>query len=80
MEGLVELAKKKLRLPVRIGRPAILSGLSDGTDEPEYSVGIGLIHFAIEQENRPSSLSSIKLPNIGATVSKVRDWAKTFLP
>lgn len=80
MEGLVELAKKKLRLPVRIGRPAVLSGLSDGTDEPEYSVGIGLIHFAIEQESRPSSLSSITLPNIGATVSKVRDWAKTFLP
>jgi len=80
MEGLVALAKKKLRLPVRIGRPRILSGLSDGTDEPEYSVSIGLIHFALEQENRPSSHTAIRLPNIGATVSKVKDWAKTFLP
>ncbi len=80
MEGLVELAKKKLRLPVRIGRPRMLSGLSDGTDEPEYSVGIGLIHFAIDQEKRPSSHSTIRMPNVGATVSKIRDWAKTFLP
>jgi cell division protein FtsA len=80
MEGLVDLAKKKLRLPVRIGRPAMLEGLSDRTDEPEYSVGIGLIHFAIEQESRPSSHSSIRLPNVGATISKMREWAKTFLP
>ncbi len=80
MEGLVELAKKKLRLPVRIGRPAMLAGLSDRTDEPEYAVGIGLIHFAIEQESRPSSHTSIRLPNVGATISKMRDWAKTFLP
>lgn len=80
MEGLVELAKKKLRLPVRIGRPAMLSGLSDRTDEPEYSVGIGLIHFAIEQESRPSLHTSIRLPNVGATISKMREWAKTFLP
>lgn len=80
MEGLVELAKKKLRLPVRVGRPAMLSGLADRTDEPEYSVGIGLIHFAIQQENSPSGHSSIRLPNIGATVSKMREWAKTFLP
>lgn len=80
MEGIVELAKKKLRLPVRIGRPAVLAGVSDGTDEPQYAVGIGLIHFAIEQESRPSSHTSLRLPNIGATVSKVREWAKTFLP
>lgn len=80
MEGLVELAKKKLRLPVRIGRPAMLEGLSDRTDEPEYAVGIGLIHFAIEQESRPVSHTSIHLPNVGATISKMRDWAKTFLP
>ncbi len=80
MEGLVELAKKKLRLPVRIGRPQMLAGLSDRTDEPEYSVGVGLIHFAIEQESRPSASTSIRLPNVGATISKMRDWAKTFLP
>ena len=80
MEGIVELAKKKLRLPVRIGRPKMLAGLSDRTDEPEYSVGIGLIYFAIAQEHRPSSHNAIRLPNVGATISKVRQWAKTFLP
>ncbi len=80
MDGIVELAKKKLRLPVRIGRPKMLTGISDRTDEPEYAVGLGLIHFAIEQENRPSGRESLHLPNVAATMDKMRGWVKTFLP
>ncbi len=80
MEGLVELAKKKLRLPVRIGRPQMLSGLSDSMDQSEYAVAIGLVYFAIAEQDRSSSYRSVRLPNIGTTITSIRNWAKTFLP
>ncbi len=80
MDGIVELAKKKLRLPVRIGRPKMLTGIADRTEEPEYAVSVGLIHFAIDQENRPTLRDSIHLPNVAVTMEKMRSWVKTFLP
>ncbi len=80
MDGIVELAKKRLRLPVRIGRPQMLSGLSDSTDESDFAVAIGLIYFAIQDQDRSSSFRSVRLPNIGSTISTIRNWAKNFLP
>ncbi|HSX24831.1 MAG TPA: cell division protein FtsA [Candidatus Andersenbacteria bacterium] len=80
MDGVVELAKKRLRLPVRIGHPQKLSGLSDQTDGPEFAVAIGLIAFALEQEDKVVAHKSLSLPDITGTVQKIKDWTKSFLP
>ncbi len=80
MDGIVELAKKRLRLPVRIGHPKKLAGLSDQTDGPEFAVAIGLIAFALDQEGKEVSHKSLSLPDISGTVQKLRDWTKSFLP
>ncbi|MBI3251304.1 MAG: cell division protein FtsA [Candidatus Andersenbacteria bacterium] len=80
MEGVIELAKKKLRLPVKIGRSRDLPGLSEKTGEPSYAVAIGLIYWALDQERRPASRVHMALPDIGNTVHKVKDWFRTFLP
>lgn len=80
MQGLVELAKKRLRLPVRIGIPTVLSGISEQTREPEFAVAVGLVCFAIEQERRPSTKSPLRFPDIGAAFGRLRDLAKNFLP
>ncbi len=80
MDGIVELAKKRLRLPVRIGQPKMLVGLSDQTDGPEFAVAIGLIQFAIEQDERPVARKSLSLPDMSITIKKMRSWAKSFLP
>ncbi|OGY31253.1 MAG: cell division protein FtsA [Candidatus Andersenbacteria bacterium RIFCSPHIGHO2_02_FULL_45_11] len=80
MDGLIELAKKRLRLPVRIGVPALLSGISDQTQEPEFAVAIGLVQFAVEQESRPGAKNPLKLPDVGRAFSKLRSWSKNFLP
>jgi cell division protein FtsA len=46
MTGLVDLAEKKLRLPVRIGLPAPLCELPDELDQPEWTAAIGLLLYA----------------------------------
>jgi cell division protein FtsA len=81
LPGVVEMAKKKLRLPARIGRPHQLMGIAEQTDDPSFSVAMGLILWAKEQERRGGSFRpSLKMPDIGNTVNKVRDWFRTFLP
>ncbi len=80
MNGVVELAKKKLRLPVRIGKPHMLPGLSEATQDPAFAVAVGLIGWALEQQQRPAGKVAMSMPDIGNTVHKVKDWFKTFLP
>ena len=45
MEGLVELAEEILHMPVRIGVPTTVSGLSDVVRNPIYATGVGLLQF-----------------------------------
>jgi len=45
MEGLVELAEEILHMPVRIGAPQSVSGLTDVVRNPIYSTGVGLLMF-----------------------------------
>ncbi len=80
MEGVIELAKKKLRLPVRLGKAQGLPGLSEQTEDPAYAVALGLVHWAMDQERRPSGRAVMSMPDIGNTVHKVKDWFRTFLP
>lgn len=80
LPGVVELAKKRLRLPARIGKMPAYRGITDKTSGPEFAVPYGLILWAIEQESRTSHRSSLRMPDIGNTVGKLRGWFKTFLP
>jgi len=45
MEGLTELAEEILHMPVRIGLPHTVSGLSDVVRNPIYATGVGLLLF-----------------------------------
>jgi cell division protein FtsA len=45
MEGLMELAEEILHMPVRIGTPHSVSGLTDVVRNPIYATGVGLLMF-----------------------------------
>jgi len=45
MEGLMELAEEILHMPVRIGAPQSVSGLTDVVRNPIYATGVGLLLF-----------------------------------
>lgn len=80
LPGVVELAKKRLRLPARVPVMKDLNGLTDQVSGPSFALAIGLIFWALEQETRGTTRSHVTLPNVGHTVSKIRGWLKTFMP
>ena len=45
MEGVIELAEEIFHMPVRIGIPQYVTGLSDVVRNPIYSTGVGLLLF-----------------------------------
>ena len=45
MEGLMELAEEILHMPVRVGVPQSVSGLTDVVRNPIYATGVGLLMF-----------------------------------
>lgn len=49
MEGVIELAEEIFHMPVRVGVPQYVSGLSDVVKNPIYSTGVGLLLFGHRQ-------------------------------
>ncbi len=50
MEGMDVMAENMLELPVRIGKPGGVDGLTDITGSPVYSTGIGLALYGAAEE------------------------------
>jgi cell division protein FtsA len=80
LPGVVEVGKQRMRLPVRIGKPKELAGVIEQADDPSFAVVLGLIAWAIEQERKTLTRGSLRLPDIGNSIHKVRAWVRTFLP
>jgi len=87
LSGVVDLAKKFLRLPAQTGFPLELGGIVDKVDEPGYVTAAGLALWGAEEMlmSSPSSLRARLpaidgLPRISHTVDKMRGWLKKFLP
>ena len=51
MEGVIELAEEIFHMPVRLGTPQNVSGLTDIVNNPIYATGVGLLQYAKQQQN-----------------------------
>lgn len=49
MEGVIELAEEIFHMPVRLGAPQNIRGLTDIVNNPIYSTGVGLLMYAMKQ-------------------------------
>jgi cell division protein FtsA len=50
MAGITELAEQVFEMPVRLGQPQGLTGLSDNVSSPRFSTGVGLVlHAALAE-------------------------------
>jgi len=79
LTGFAELARQVLQLPVRIGTPHDLQGLTDVLESPAYATSVGLLLWGVrhtpvdEPEQRRMRPPSVFWP-------RVRDWFRAFLP
>lgn len=60
MEGVIELAEEIFHMPVRLGAPQHIRGLSDIVNNPIYSTGVGLLIYAMKQQQEGRVSTHVK--------------------
>jgi cell division protein FtsA len=75
MEGAVELAESIFHMPVRLGAPADIKGLTDIVKNPIYATGVGLLLYAQRQQKEASQREGEEY-SMNA-VEKVKHWFKS---
>ncbi|MBT3460800.1 MAG: cell division protein FtsA [Gammaproteobacteria bacterium] len=73
MEGVVELAEEIFHMPVSIGKPKNVSGLSDIVRTPIYATAVGLLQYGAAQGDRAGRPASAEAAG-DSIWSKVKQW------
>jgi len=73
MEGAVELAEEVFHMPVRLGAPQHVDGLSDVVRNPIHATGVGLLLYGKEAIQSRAESSTAKL-GIGSVLSRMKAW------
>ena len=77
MEGVVELAEEIFHMPVRLGCPQNIRGLTDIVNNPIYSTGVGLLLYGMQQHRSGGKASKGK-PG-GGLIERIRRWFQDHL-
>lgn len=82
--GITDLAEQIFNLPVKVGVPRDLGGLTDIVSDPIHATGVGLVLYGWEQKNR-SLLPRVKDKGRGkednlfeAIRKRMKQWFKEF--
>ena len=73
LHGIVDVAEQVFNLPVRVGEPTGVSGLSDMVAGPQYATAVGLLLYGAEQVKR-AGFRSLRSTLLGRIKRKVNDW------
>jgi len=68
--GLIELAEEIFHMPVRMGVPQHVSGLTDAVKNPVHSTGVGLLLYGKEHRG---SFEGLDVENTGF-IGKIKKW------
>jgi len=72
MEGAIELAEEVFHVPVRLGMPQQVQGLSDVVRNPIYSTGMGLLLYA--RDNVLPGAKGRGLTSAKGALDRMRSW------
>ncbi len=84
--GMIEVAKRVLNLPVRVGKPVQLEGLVHDIQKPSFATGIGLLQYGHKQGGVHQVKSSFQIGsvfkgfNMGKIVDSLSKLAKSVMP
>ncbi len=73
MEGAVELAEEVFHVPVRLGVPQYVQGLSDVVRNPIYATGVGLLLYGKEAAQARADRSAAKV-GISGVFERMKNW------
>jgi len=75
LRGIRELGKQVLKLPVRVGGPGDVQGLTDSIMTPAFATSVGLLRWG----QRQAGINLATRPGPGIS-RRFLDWFKTLLP
>jgi cell division protein FtsA len=78
LHGMMELAERVFRAPVRLGVPLQLTGLVDAVASPMYSTAVGLVLHGVRQQAQPSAGRTSVLQPFGRVGHRVIEWLRDF--
>jgi cell division protein FtsA len=78
--GIELLAEDVLQLPARVGRPRHLAGLSDILHDPAYSTSVGLLRWALKEQEIMFRSSPAPVAPLGGLLRKVAHFMRVMLP
>jgi cell division protein FtsA len=73
MEGVVELAEEIFHMPVRIGIPQYVTGLSDVVKNPIYATGVGLLLFGYKHVHEAAKTVHMQ-KGIRHVLERMKSW------
>ncbi|NND00655.1 MAG: cell division protein FtsA [Gammaproteobacteria bacterium] len=73
MDGMIELAEEIFHVPVRLGMPKYLGGLSEVVKNPIYSTGVGLVQFGHSNQNMQRKTAA-KESRTSVIWQRVKHW------
>jgi cell division protein FtsA len=71
LTGIAELGEKTIRMPVRLGRPISLPGVSDALDNPAYATGVGLLLWRLRNQGTASTAPAAKDGNLRRLLTRM---------
>lgn len=84
LQGIAELSELVLRMPVRVGVPRGVHGLSDSLNSPAYATSVGLLRWAMEESEHTNghSKKELRLPafELAGALESAKKWFKTLIP
>jgi cell division protein FtsA len=75
MRGMVELGEEIFHMPVRLGMPRYVGGLSEVVSNPRYATGVGLVLMGKQQVER-NLLSQMDSGSLTDILNRMKSWFK----
>ncbi len=73
MRGMVDLGEEIFHMPVRLGMPRYVGGLSEVVSNPRYATGVGLVLMGKQQLERHLS-GQMESGSFGRVLEKMKSW------
>ncbi len=71
MRGIVELARERFKLPVRVGKPRGLAGLIEVVSSPTHATAVGLVRYGLTQPlSRGATVQAAGQGNMGVRIEQ----------
>lgn len=73
MRGMVDLGEEIFHMPVRLGLPRYVGGLSEVVSNPRYATGVGLVLMGKQQVERQIQ-GNMESGSFGRVLEKMKSW------